>query len=811
MPLLLAISQTLERHPGLTAREIQAALDGAGQRDVDRSSINRVLYSDPGRFVSDGGWIPRWSLATSEFTPGSRPHIPVPDAGQADGAGGSRAFPRVDIPLRPWQREALECWRRAGHRGVIEAVTGTGKTFVGIAAAVDEVRDGGKALVIVPTIELQRQWASEVANLWPDARLGFLGGGERSMLADVDILIAVVNSVRSESAIAWEHVTLIVADECHRYGSAFNLQALDVRVARRLGLTATFERSDGGHEGDLGERLGGVCYAMDLERSIEDGYIARFAIALVGVDFTVEERTRYVIADAKARRIRRKLVDEFNVPANPFEAFARALANLARGGEGAATALARAYQSAQSERRQLLAASSAKLDMLIDLAPAIQSARRALVFTQSKRAAEDAAEVLQGTGIQIDALHSGTRMRERAEILDRFKQGTLAALAAPQILDEGVDVPAADLAVVVAAFQSRRQMIQRLGRILRRSDRPDKLARLVLLFVRETSEDPSRGAHEDFLVEVTNVADHVALFDSGDAAGVNAFLAHTSVAQPPRDYPRYVKPIAPNSGESVGSAPYRSMVMPLPPLTGARPLPPLMRSGVPFRCPYCAASVRGRLTGAETIGFFQDQAPDQPHSCPGASISLVDVPMEHAPRAVWAAVMRLRSERTAIPIHRVREAEHDAPERDTQAQEVERPPEAPPPVAVERIVEIASALAALNASTDLSGSAMHAGLQLWSSLQQHLDLNRDPVYGPAIARLRRELIAARLIDRPSRIVAREGVLDRAPTAPSAAGVARPVAQPPAPPLRERDWGQCASCGAPIAGCSISDVCARCRG
>ena len=73
------------------------------------------------------------------------------------------------------------------------------------------------------------------------------------------------------------------------------------------------------------------------------------------------------------------------------------------------------------------------------------------------------------------------------------------------MLDEGVDVPAADLAVILAASRSRRQMIQRMGRVLRR--KPDgRAARFIIVYARGTVEDPALGAHEGFLDEITPVA-----------------------------------------------------------------------------------------------------------------------------------------------------------------------------------------------------------------------------------------------------------------------------------------------------------------
>ena len=110
-------------------------------------------------------------------------------------------------------------------------------------------------------------------------------------------------------------------------------------------------------------------------------------------------------------------------------------------------------------------------------------------------------------------MHSGQPSPERKAILRDFETGVLRAVVAPQLLDEGVDVPAADLAIILAASRSRRQMIQRMGRVLRR--KPDgRVARLVVVFVEGTVEDPALGAHDLFLNEVTDVAESVLTFRS---------------------------------------------------------------------------------------------------------------------------------------------------------------------------------------------------------------------------------------------------------------------------------------------------------
>lgn len=174
---------------------------------------------------------------------------------------------------------------------------------------------------------------------------------------------------------------------------------------------------------------------------------------------------------------------------------------------------ARSYLSNWSKRRQLLAESSAKLIRLIEISTILKDAQRSLVFSETVAGTEAVADVLQRLGIAAKAYHGQRSTSERAVDLAAFRQGELTVLAAAKVLDEGVDVPEADLAVIVAASKSRRQMIQRMGRILRRKA-DGRIARFAILYLEGTHEDPASGAHGTFLDEVTSVADQVHTFTS---------------------------------------------------------------------------------------------------------------------------------------------------------------------------------------------------------------------------------------------------------------------------------------------------------
>jgi RNA polymerase primary sigma factor len=393
----------------------------------------------------------------------------------------------------------------------VEAVTGAGKTVVGVAAALDELWRRGQVVVLVPTVELQHQWALELAGRLPDwRRIGLLGAGAGDSLVASDVLVAVVNSARAIDVRPIRQGGLLIADECHRYGSAVNQLALDHRFRRRLGLSATYAREDVGNLAWLDPYFGGVCFRLDYRRAVADEVMARFTVSLVGVVLPAGERARYDELTDTLSGLRARLLRQFGVPASPFELFLRAVSALAES-EGEGSGVARAYRQAMLERRRLLADTPAKDAALVLVAPAIGAAARSIVFTQSIAASERASRVLAWCGLRADVMHSGLSSLQRREVLRRFAAGDTRVLAAPRVLDEGIDVPVADLAVIAGASRSRRQMIQRMGRVLRR--KPDqRRARFAILFVEDTVEDPRLGAHEAFLGEVIDVADRVSCF-----------------------------------------------------------------------------------------------------------------------------------------------------------------------------------------------------------------------------------------------------------------------------------------------------------
>lgn len=430
-------------------------------------------------------------------------------------------------PLRPWQAEALSSWSAHGRIGVIEAVTGTGKTRLGVEATAEALADGLRVVICVPTLDLIDQWVDALGDCGM-GNVGRVGGSREDNFVKHPVLVGTVQTLRRRPHLLDRtDKALIIADECHRYAAPAFIKALDDRYVRRLGLTATFERMDDRIRDLEKFFVGQPCFRIGYDRAVREQVVSHFIVATLGVDFTAEERAGYDEADAQCKESRRRLVAR-GVPETPFGEFMAAVAWLAKEGD----AEARTYLKAFAERAEVLGDAQAKAGVIRQLAPLMVDGGT-LIFTSRIQTAEDLASLLRGEHLAMAAIHSETDRAERRAVLTKFRHHQLHGVVAPRILDEGIDVPEADLALVLSATSNRRQMIQRMGRVLRLK-KDGRLARFVLLYVRGTSEDPVGGdAHESFFDMITSAADQVRAFTTRELPELSIFLRQGRVAIQP--------------------------------------------------------------------------------------------------------------------------------------------------------------------------------------------------------------------------------------------------------------------------------------
>ncbi|MDG6988083.1 MAG: DEAD/DEAH box helicase family protein [Nitrososphaerota archaeon] len=365
--------------------------------------------------------------------------------------------------LRAYQRKALDSWDRAGRRGVVVLPTGAGKTVIGMKAIELVNRP---AVVIVPTLDLLEQWRRRVAEDL-GIEVGVYGGGENTLKA---VTICTYDSAFLRASELGNRFSLLIADETHHLPAESFRQIAEMFTAPyRMGLTATYERDDMLHL-ELPRLIGGVVYRLDPE-DLAGRYLSDYAVEKVNVELTEAEKEEY---QRNYREFTGYLEKNRIWMRTPMD-FQRFIMRTARDPEARRALLAR------NRAVKVAFDSEAKLDRLEEILRE-NPEERVLVFTQHN----DLVYRISKRFLLPFITHT-TGKEERYEVLKGFREGRFRAIATSKVLDEGIDVPEASIGVIVSGTGSSREFIQRLGRLLRKSEGKEK-ARLIELVSRETSE-----------------------------------------------------------------------------------------------------------------------------------------------------------------------------------------------------------------------------------------------------------------------------------------------------------------------------------
>jgi superfamily II DNA or RNA helicase len=381
----------------------------------------------------------------------------------------ARTYELTPWPLRisrdpfPHQTEALETWWQKGGRGVVVLPTGTGKTHLAVMAT---HHVGRPTLVITPTIDLLNQWYDELSTAF-DVPVGLLGGGYYDLQP---LTVTTYDSAYIHLERWGNRFGLIVFDECHHLpGPTYLMAAVGSIAPYRLGLTATPERADG-QEVLLPELVGPIVYRREIKQ-LAGEFLAEYRSERIYVELTAEEQQQY----QRARDQYRRFVEERGIAMSGPHGWRRFLRETSASKEG------RAAFQAYREQKRLAQAAPAKLHLLERLLDRHRG-DRVLIFTY------DNATVYQiARRFLIPAITHQTKTKERREILLRFHSGEYPILVTSQVLNEGVNVPAANVGIVLSGTGSVREHVQRLGRLLRKYG--DKQAVLYEVVARGTAEE----------------------------------------------------------------------------------------------------------------------------------------------------------------------------------------------------------------------------------------------------------------------------------------------------------------------------------
>ena len=384
---------------------------------------------------------------------------------QASGFTALELTPRLTFKPYLHQQEALAAWQQNRWQGVVVLPTAAGKTYLAQLALQAIPRS---TLITVPTLDLMHQWYAHLETAFPDADIGLLGGGSRDR---TDILVATYDSAAIHAENLGNRYGLLVCDECHHLPSDFNRVIAEYAIAPyRLGLTATPDRADGRHT-DLEQLLGPVVYHKTAAE-LSGQALAPYQIVQLKVSLSEVERQRY----AKLIQQRNDFLQESRIWLGSPEGWQRFVTASARSQAG------RRAMLAHREAKTIALGTAGKLRVLEDLL-AQHYPERTIIFTN-----DNATVYKISQDFLIPAITHQTPVKERREVLQKFRTGDYKTIVVSHVLNEGVDVPEARIAILLSGSGSTREYIQRLGRVLRKGD-GNKLALLYEVIAEETTEE----------------------------------------------------------------------------------------------------------------------------------------------------------------------------------------------------------------------------------------------------------------------------------------------------------------------------------
>ena len=345
------------------------------------------------------------------------------------------------MKLRQWQEKAFPLWW-AKKRGIVKVVTGGGKTVFAIHCLtkyLEEEKDNS-IFIVVPSIALLDQWYEGLQKTFGDKDISLNGGGEHLEVIS-KITISTIDSVKNIIHKFDASNTLLIVDECHKIGTEKRGETLTNNWHATLGLSATPERDyDDNFYIIIKKILGDIIFDYDYIDAREDEVIVNFKLLYAYAAMTEDEEEKYKKFTKSIQR-RAATIGGNNMNDYPLKML---IFNRARMVKNSKNRIPFGVELLQKHKRDSW-----------------------IVFTENKKQAKEFNKIINKKGYKSAIYNTDLDNNEREENLNNFKSGNLNVLVSCTALDEGFDMPEADGAMILSASSSKRQRIQRMGRVLR--------------------------------------------------------------------------------------------------------------------------------------------------------------------------------------------------------------------------------------------------------------------------------------------------------------------------------------------------------
>lgn len=417
----------------------------------------------------------------------------------------------MKFQLYSWQEECLKAWTSHHCQGIINVVTGAGKTILAVAA-IEQLRCRSpkplRVKIVVPTTFLLSQWRDALLSFSHSPaisreEIGYFYGTRKDR-EDRNYMIYVINSARYNLArhilndLKSDCAVLLIADECHHYTSEENKKIFDFLpfVDRMpghyysLGLSATPQTQ--GYESVLVPALGKEIYRYTFSDAVQKNTLTPFALFQIALSFDAEEQDLFDDISHKLAGIIRQLSKLFPHLKNlRNKQFFITLNTLARSPEPVVQALANNAVNLFHGRKSLMCNAKARLSCACKLISVLEPKAKIIIFGERIEQADQLYLLLcRRYPNQVGCCHSQMGKQARKNALQRYRNGEIRILISCRALDEGFDVPSANVGIVLSSAAVERQRIQRLGRVLRQHEGKD-IASLYYLYLDHSVESPT--------------------------------------------------------------------------------------------------------------------------------------------------------------------------------------------------------------------------------------------------------------------------------------------------------------------------------
>ncbi|MHA1875588.1 MAG: DEAD/DEAH box helicase family protein [Promethearchaeota archaeon] len=374
------------------------------------------------------------------------------------------------IFLRDYQKEAIESWIQNKCCGIFEMATGTGKTFTALGC-VEKILDLENKLIVIissPYNHLVTQWESEINNYglevpstiadstnykWDENLANQLLDFEIGIMDNL-IIITTHDTLSSPKFVnliqSTEIPIFLIVDEVHGIGSQKRRNGLLNKYDRRLGLSATPKRYFD-EEGTqvIFDYFGGPVYEYTLSKAIGP-FLTNYEYYPYFVNLTDEELEEYRQQTERIVKLYYSSKDE-KEKQDLYSLLCILRQNIVKNASEKYVVFENFIKENPEIRHCLVYCSPQQLELVQNILLDYDIKQHKFTEDEGIRRSKKFGDI-----------------SERDYLLQNFTDGTLQILVAMKCLDEGVNVPPAQIAIMMSNSGNPKEFVQRRGRVLRK-------------------------------------------------------------------------------------------------------------------------------------------------------------------------------------------------------------------------------------------------------------------------------------------------------------------------------------------------------